>query len=1048
MSMVQKVVDKPITVIVLFAIIVGFGIYVISDIPLEQTPDIEMPMLIVSTSYSGAGPEEVEKTVTRTIEGALMSISGLESMTSTSSEGSCRVSLEFVWGTDISAATDDVRDALDRIKNALPDDAGTPQIFKFNMSSQPILQLAVEGDMTIEELRVLAENKIQPLIEQIDGVAITSLNGGNERSIVVRVAQDRLDAYGLTISTVASSLATQNVQLAGGTFQEGQMRYVVRTKGEYTSLSDIENSVVTYKKSSSSSVSRPVLLKDIATVTDDYEDSGSKVYINGKPGIYISVQKQSGTNSIAVAEKVIKRIEELNAGGSLPKGARLFVVRNETTQTKASLSQVFSTAYEGGLLAVLILFIFLRRLKTTIIVAISIPVSILVTIICMYFMDISLNILSLTGLSLGVGMMVDNSIVVLENIFSYRSRGAKLRTSAIVGTKEMVVAITASTLTTICVFLPLFIFKSNLGMIGVLINDLSFTVIASLAASLVVAAVLVPVLASKYFPITTKAQKQVKIRFLRSIDDFMERMLTGLDNAYKRALAKVLDHKLILILLVFCLVLGTVYFIPKLGFNLMPSTSSDSVRISLTMPLGTPKERTEEVLMGLYDVITKEIKGYREIIVTRGGGGWFGGSSSNSGSISINLPAFEERIDDANTIRKKLLPYLSNFPDAKITFGRSGFSISGDADIIVKSDDLVKAKATALEIQSLIEKNIPEITDVEIDLEDGLPQIELIIDREKANALGVNIGTVGSEISKNIAGTTATIYRSGGNEYDVVVRLRDEDKLTEPDLRKIFVISTSTGEKVPIANFATFRKGTGPVTINREMQTRVIHVTGNFTAGAAGSTVMGNTKAMLEANLIHDEDVELEYSGSYAETQEYIVELMKIIIMALILVFAVMAIQFESFRDPFIILFTIPLMAIGVVGFYVISGQALSMFSMVGIVMLVGIVVNNGIVLVDYTNLLMKRGLSVKDACVEAAGNRLRPILMTTLTTILALIPMAFFPGESAEMWQPFGQTVVGGLTVSTLFTLFFVPSIYAIFNRKGLKSMRKKAELLAVGGD
>jgi HAE1 family hydrophobic/amphiphilic exporter-1 len=301
--MVQKVVDKPITVIVLFAIIVGFGIYVISDIPLEQTPDIEMPMLIVSTSYSGAGPEEVEKTVTRTVEGALMSISGLESMTSTSSEGSCRVSLEFVWGTDISAATDDVRDALDRIKNSLPDDAGTPQIFKFNMSSQPILQLAVEGDMTIEELRVLAENKIQPLIEQIDGVAITSLSGGNDRSIVVRVAQDRLDAYGLTISTVASSLATQNVQLAGGTFQEGQMRYVVRTKGEYTSLSDIENSVVTYKKSSGSSVSKPVLLKDIATVTDDYEDSGSKVYINGKPGIYISVQKQSGTNSIAVAER-------------------------------------------------------------------------------------------------------------------------------------------------------------------------------------------------------------------------------------------------------------------------------------------------------------------------------------------------------------------------------------------------------------------------------------------------------------------------------------------------------------------------------------------------------------------------------------------------------------------------------------------------------------------------------------------------------------------------------------------------------------------------
>ena len=1052
MSVAEKVVDRPVTIIVLFAIVVAFGIYLTWDIPLEQTPDIEMPMLIVSTTYSGAGPEEVEKTITRTLEGTLLSLSGLKNMTSSSSEGACRVILEFVWGTDITEATNDVRDALDRVKNALPDGAGTPQIFKFNMSSLPILQIALEGNMTVDELRLLAENRIQPLLEQVEGVAITSLMGGRQRAIMVRVAQDRLDAYGLTISSVASTLASQNVQIAGGTFQEGDMRYVVRAVGEFTSVEDIENAVVTYKRpTNSTGAAKPVLLKDIATVTDDYEDSKTKVTIDGKPGIYISVQKQSGSNSVTVADTVIKRIDELNTNGALPSGVRLFVIRNDTAQTKAALSQVFSTAYEGAILAVIVLFIFLRRFRTTLIVGISIPVSILVTIICMYFMHISMNILSLTGLSLGVGMMVDNSIVVLENMYSYRFRGAKLRTAAIIGTREMTLAISASTITTVCVFLPLFIFKGNLEMIGVLMNDLSFTVIASLLASLVVAALLVPVLGSRYLPIVTKTQKTVKNPTLRAIDDFMERMLAGLDNAYKRGLSVVLDHKLIFAFVVICLVLGTLFYIPKLGFNLMPSMVEDNVRLSLTMPLGTPIERTEEVLNGMEEIILKEVTGHREIIVTSGGGmlGWFGGSSTNQGSITVNLPPFKERIENSNEVKAKLRKHFNDFPDARFSFGIGMNALAGgSAEITVKCDDLDKGKATALAIKSLIEKNVPDITEVDIDLEDGLPELELIIDREKANALGVNISAIGSEIAKNIGGTTATIYRSGGNEYDVIVRLRDEDKETEPDLEKIFVISSSTGGKVPVANFATFKKGTGPVTINREMQTRVIHVTGNFAPNAATTIVMDNVKSLIAANIPLEEDVELEYGGSYSQINDMLFELFKILIMAIVLVFAVMAIQFESFKDPFIILFTVPLMAIGVVGFYVISKQALTMFSIVGIVMLVGIVVNNGIVLVDYTNLLMKRGLPVKEACVTAGGNRLRPILMTTLTTILGLIPMAFFPGEGSEMWQPFGQTVVFGLTVSTMFTLFFIPVIYAIFNRKGLKSMRKELEAQEAGGD
>ncbi len=1040
MSIEQKVISKPVSVIVVFAILVGLGVYLIGRIPINQFPEIEVTTVNVRVSYPGAGPEDVEKSVTRLLEGALISLNGLQTLSSTSSEGSSRVSLEFASGIDLAEATNDIRDALERVRNALPDEAGSPQIFKFNASDMPILMLAVRGNRTPEELREIAENRIQPKLEQVDGVALTSLRGGKERIVKVDVIQNRLDAYNLTLTQVSNSLASQNVQIAGGTFIEGNMRYLVRTSGEYTSLADIENTVVAYKGGTSSAAPKPVLLKDLAVVYEGFRDTGNIVYMDGKPGIYISVQKQSGTNSVAVADSVLKRVEELNTSGALPNGIDLFVVRNTTTMTRDSINQVTSSAYSGGVFVVIILFIFLRRLKSTLIVAISIPVSVLITIICMYFMGITLNISSLTGMALGIGMIVDNSIVIIENIFRYRERGAKLRTAALLGSKEMINAIVASTTTTICVFLPLLIFRNSLGRLGMLFYDTSFTVIFSIIASLLIAMLLVPVLASKFLPLVTKKQKQIRFRWLRSIDDAMENGFSAFDALYKRALNKVLDHKLITILIIVGLLLGSISFLPRLGLNLMPFTQDDSVSLSLKMPQGTPVETTLQVLQDMEAVVKREIRGIRNIILTAGGSGAFGGGETNQGSIMINLPPFEKRIDSSNDVRRKLRPYFNAFPGAVFSFGSGGFTMSlggSSVSIVLKSDNLVKSKAMADQILSLIQKQVPEISDPALDLNEALPELRLVIDREKANSFGVDIATVGNELRANIEGRTATTYRTGGNEYSVLVILREEDRSALPDLGKIFVMS-KTGNKVPLASFASFEKATGPVEIRRENQSRIIRVRGTLEPGSSASHVKTKLSALIDSTIIPDQEVIIDYAGAFQEVGQYSFELIKTILMAFLLVFGVMAIQFESFKDPFIIMFTIPLMAIGVIGIQVLTGQALSMFSLVGIVMLLGIVVNNGIVLVDYTNLMVKRGMSVRDACVEAAGNRLRPILMTSLTTILGLIPVAFFSGEGSDLWQPFGQTVIGGLTTSTLMTLFFIPVMYAVFNTNKARVPRR----------
>jgi HAE1 family hydrophobic/amphiphilic exporter-1 len=1043
----KTIVKHPVTTLIIFILIVGLGIYTATNLAIDLYPDIKFPALAVSTTYKGVGPEEIEKTITRPLESVIGTVGNIDKITSTSSEGSSLILISFAYGTDISEAANDVRDKIEYIKSYMPEGADNPMILKADLSMLPIMSFIVTGNRTPEELRKISEDLIQSKIEQIPGVASASVSGGRERAILVEIPQNRLEAYSLTLSQIANMLRGQNMQISAGSITEGNKNYLVSTSGEYMDIEQIKDTVIAYKggmpdpmnprKVSSSATVR---LRDIANVYDGLKKEESSVFVNGKPGINIDIQKQTGKNSVKVADLVKERIKKIN--NEVPIGVRVDLISDNTQIIKNSLNSVIKQIIEGGIFSVLILFLFLRNLKGVIIMGVSLPISVIITLMLMYFFHQTLNIMTLAGLALGIGKLVDDSIIIFEKIYSYREKGTKHSAAAIIGTQEMMMAVTASTLTSICVYAPIIMFKDQLGIIGEMFIGLAFTVVISLGASLIVALFLVPVLSSRYLPISTRLEQPLT-GFPKAFDDALENFWRKVSNLYKKIIAKILKHRLatiVSILIIFFVSLG---LIGMVGLEFMPQTAEDSVMISIEMPVGTKLEETKNMVSQIEDVVKKDVKGVKDMITNAGQRGFYGMGAleTNKGSITVTLPEYSKRIDDSTTIKEKLRKHFNDFPSASITFGTNSFAMGSSStpiDILVKSDDLEKARTTALKIRDLLKNKVPEVTEPVINLKDGLPQIEIKIDRDKAYSLGLNIYTIGSELKANIDGIVASKFKESGNEYDILVTLDPNDKQSVPDLERVFVM-TPAGKKIPLSNIAFIEKTTGPISINREDQTRTIHVTGGLIPTANLNKVEPGVRSLIKQEIPQDEDVTIEYSGDFAELMKYLIKFILILLVALALVFGIMAAQFESFLDPFIIFFTVPLTLIGVIGIHLLFGEKFSIYTAVGMVVLVGIVVNNGIVLVDYMNLLRNRNYSIKDACIEAGGNRLRPVLMTTLTVVLGLIPMAFFKGEGTDLSQPLAKTILGGLVASTFFTLFLIPVIYSLFNEFSDKRKKKQ---------
>jgi len=1050
--LVKTVVSRPTTVIIIFALLLGLGGFSLANLPIDLVPEIEPPFLVVFTSYSGAGPDEVERSLTRPMEAALSGISNLNRMTSSSSTGFSMIMLEFAYGTSMSDTALSIRDSIDMIRNFLPSGATTPTIFQFDPAMMPIMGLMVTGNRSAEELREIAESTIVPRIEQTPGIATASISGGRERIIRVEIPQNRLEAYNLTITEIQQMVFAQNRQTNVGTITEGGLNYILTAMGEFETLDQMQNTIVSFRGGGMTATGfeppRPVFLRDIADVFESFRDETSIVLVNGQPAVVLNVQRQGGANSVQAANNLRDRLDAIER--ELPRDMSISEIFNTTDIIEHSIAQLTNTALTGAILAVIVLFLFLRSFKPTIIIGISIPVSVLITMMLMYFAGLTLNLMTLAGLVLGVGLLIDNSIVILENIYRYREKGAKLKPAAILGTSEMIKAITVSTLTTLCVFLPLIMFQGLLEMTGELLAGLAFTIAISLGVSLFTALFLVPVLTSHYLPLVTRKQKPLR-GALAKIDRGFDRFFKGMDNGYRWIVDKILRKKTIVVVSMLLLFAGSVYMIPQIGWELMPPMEEDSVVVNVTLPVGTPLRYTQAVLQQFQTIVEREITGFETLVIEAGGGGMFGGGAGNSGLLRITLPPFAERIMTATEIQDALRPFFGHFPDVQFSFS-GGMMMAfggGGVEVILRTDNLVRGLETANLIADLLRENVPDVTEPQISLTDGLPQIELVIDRDRMYALGLNALTVGNEIRAAVDGVTATRFRRGGNDYDVVLILAEADRNSRPALDSLFVNSQLVGGRVPLSSFVSYREGTGPLTINRENQGRVIRVTAGTRPGVPMNAVQQQVEDVVRAGVPLDDEIVIDFGGDHAEMMRTMTNFVLIAIVAVFLVFGVMACLFESFRDPFIIIFTIPLSLIGIVAIYLITGTIFNILTAVGLLVLIGVIVNNGILLVDYTNLLRKRGLPLHEACVEAAGTRLRPILMTTITTVIGLVPMAFFAGEGSELVAPIGKTVLGGLSFGTLMTLFLMPTIYYIMNRRADERAAKRAarrERIAAG--
>ena len=1027
----QKTLDHPILVLIVFALLGLMGAFTIGKTEVSLMPDTEYPYLMISASYANAGPESVEKSVTTPLENSLVSLNGLKSITSTSSEGSCRISLEFNYGTDLDKMTNDVRDKLDRVSRSLPDNV-SPSIMKMNSSASSIMRISIRGNRTTDDLKKIAEDYILDVLEQADGVGEASVMGGRTKIVRVELEQNRLEAYGLSLSAVSSSLSGQNIELGGGSIIEGTKSYSVRTTGEYKSIDEINDTVVATINGYG------VRVSDLGRAYMGYTDASSYVYINGVPGVYISVTKQSGTNSVTVADAVYKKIEEVKA--ILPDDITLEIVSDETESIRDTLSTLLESAWQGIILAVIVLFVFLCNFKSTIIIGVSIPLSIIITLLCMNFAGITLNMMTMTGLILGVGMIVDASIVMIDNIYAYRLRGTKPKISAILGSQEMMMSIISGNLTTICVFVPFLFFMKDLGMMGQMFKEIIFTIVIALVSSLLVAIFLIPVLAGHFLPLTNRNEKPVKNPVLKFIYGLFGKAQGAVQKIYDRALAGALNHRAATLVMCFSALAIALIFLRTIRIEMMPNSRQSSVSLSIAMPSGTSLEETASVINDFQKIVESEIKGYDTIVASIGGGG---GGSSYTGSIQINLPEPEKQVDTDNDIRTKLRAHFNDYTDVTFNFGRGmRQQMSGDdINIAVKSASLDQALEVANKIADIIEAN-PNLGEASIDTSDGLPQVEIEIDRQRAYNFGVSVSTVAREIKAALEGSVATTYREKGADYSVYVMLRPEDRQNVIDLERIYV----NGSKGPVcvANVASVVKGMGPISIRHENRNRIVHVTANLLTEMNANVAEDQIKEAISNTFIMPDGVTLSYEGSWKETTSQMGTYGLIILMAILLVFGVMAATYESFKAPLINMTTIPFLIIGVVLICKVTGQAISILSAIGLIMLVGIVVNNGIILVDYTNLLVDRGVELKEACYQSGKSRLRPVLMTTFTTILGMLPMCFASGNgTAAMIQPIGVTVVGGLISSTFITLFFIPVLYSLVMKKrksGVKSIVVKS--------
>ncbi len=1008
-SITDVSIRRPVATTMMFLIVIVLGVVCFRSLPVDLLPKVEFTQLTVRVSYPNVGPQEVEQIITDPIENAVSGLPNLERMTSESEEGRARVRLEFARGTDIDEAANDLRAALDGLRDDWPLEADTPEIFKLDLDRVEVVSLAVTSTRDLEELTRIIEDDLSRRFEQIPGVGAIDLRGGVYREIRVELDRDRIRAARLTALDVEEALARDNVTLPTGTVKRGLDDLYVRALGEYRTLEEIADTVIARPGG------RPIRIRDVAAVTDGYEDVRYMVEMNGVPSISLGIQKQSGANTVAVAEAVRREAERINLDRD---DVHMTVVVDQSDFIRLSIEGVRNSALWGSLLALVVLYAFLRNGSSTSIIALAIPISVIASFGLLYFAGLTLNQMTFGGLALGVGLIVDNAIVVLESIVRKRDEeGASMIEAAGLGARDVAGAITASTLTTCVIFLPVVFARTTSGA---LFQSLALVVVFALACSLFVALTLVPVASSRFLKMRSPEERARSRR---------GRFFRRLETWYTGRLGVAIRHRGRVFIGTGALLLVALLLWPAIPVELAPQTDADELDIELEMERGT----NIAVMRAYVDELEDRVRA----VVPAGDVHLFSTEiRGDNAAVELKLAPQQNRSrpssELADLVRREVdgrVPGGELEVDAQqgLWMLNRVFSSGGGGDAIeieVRGWDLRQADATAAEIRRRVE-TVPGVTDVRVGRREGQPEERWILERRRIAQLGLTVREVGRTLLACVAGTEAGRFREGGDEFPITVRLRPEDRLSSDDLSGIS-LRTPEGAMVPLSTLVRRETGRGPVEINRVDGQRVTYVTAGLASGVALGDAVERVRASL-AGLTLPAGTSILYGGQYEEQQAAQRDFTVAILMALALVYMLMAAQFERFIDPLIVMLSVPMALVGVVPTLLLTGTTLNIQSVMGLVMLIGIVVNNAIVLVDAVNLLRReRRMGAVDAVIEAGRLRLRPILMTAATTVLGLLPLAIGLGVGGEIQASLARVVIGGLLASTLVTLVLIPVAYA----------------------
>ena len=1036
MSLPAFSVRRPITIYMFMSVLVLLGAIAFMRLPVDLMPEIQNPTLSVRAEYAGVAPEEMENLVTRPIESALSSAPGVYRISSTSAEGTSNVRVQFDWDVNLDEAANELRTRIDRVRGALPEDVLPPSIFKFDTTQFPIMFLAVSGDMEPREMRTMLEKDIQPQLERVPGVAAIDIRGGLRREIRVKLCIEKLRSYSVSVNTIDNSLRNENQNRPVGPVDEGKYEVLLRSQGEFEDVNDVQNVVVASRNNT------PIYLKDVAEVIDTHEEIRQNVRIDDKPGIRFSIRKQSGANTVAVAERVNEELERINK--NFP-ALSIWPITDSSLFIKQSIDNLKESAISGGLLAIVALLLFLRNIRSTMIVAASIPITIMGTFLLMYSNGFTLNTMSFGALALGVGMIVDNAIVIIENVFRHRESGQTHAEAAVSGTSEVAAPLIASTLTSVAVFVPL-VFLG--GMTGVMFQQLAYIVGFSQLFSLLIGLTLVPVLCSKYLRVRPPDAKRHAI--MAKIVAVSGSVLDKLDENYQMAIRWSLNHRKTVVFGAIVLFAGAIALTPYIGFEMMPETDESEVRVDLEMPPGTRIEVMDDLAKRAEAIVKREIPEIKHLLTEVGGGG-FMSSSMHRAELRILVKDKKERTRSTQEIANMIRPKLNLQPGlivrARSSSGqmmqRMGGNQGDRVSVEIRGHDMAVASELAKQIKDVVD-GVPGVTDSQISRREGFPEMVIKADRTKAASLGINAADVANTLETVIGGRRASQFRQEGREFNILVRLSEQQRANIGQLGNI-TVTTPSGQNVPIGNLVSMQRREGPVSIERQDQERLVRVTAGYAKRDLGS-IMGDIDKRL-TGMRMPAGFSINYGSEYEEQQKSFRELLFCLLLAIVLVYMVMAAEFESLRDPLIILFSIPLAGIGVALALFLTDTTFNMQAFIGAILLAGIAVNNAIVLIDYTILLRERdGLALRHAVELAGRRRLRPILMTTLATVLGLIPMSLGFGEGAEVQSPMARVVIGGMVTSTLITLLFIPTIYTIIEERGSREKVKADKPIAEG--